>query len=115
MFNAVNTEKIGEVNVVSLRGQFIGGDETDSLRQTLKSLHDEGAKKVIVDMENVTYLNSTALGSLISAHSTFAKSSGKIVLSTVGKNIENIFIITKLTLVFDIAPNREEALTKFNF
>jgi len=100
--------------VVKLRGQFIGGVETDELRDTLKSFAEQQKNNLIIDLENVTYLNSTALGVLISAHSNFAKRNGKIILCNVSKSIENIFVITKLTLVFTIAEKLEDALKLIN-
>ena len=96
--------------VVRLRGQFIGGAETDELRETLKKFSDQQHNNLIIDLENVTYLNSTALGVLISSHANFVKRNGKIILCNVSKSLENIFVITKLTLVFTISENVESAL-----
>ncbi len=109
MFESIVVRKEGDLAIVTLRGEFIGGEETDQLRDTLKKLPAEGIKKVIIDLGKVSYLNSTALGVLISAHATFTKAGGKIVLANLTKGIENIFIITKLTLIFDIYSSVDEA------
>jgi anti-anti-sigma factor len=106
----VNIEKqIGGI-IVHLKGKFIGGDETEELRNTLKELSDQEVDAAIIDLEKVTYLNSTALGVLISAHASFAKRNAKIILANVAKSIENLFVITKLTLVFPIHETLEEAI-----
>jgi anti-anti-sigma factor len=106
----VNIEKqIGGI-IVHMKGQFIGGDETDELRNKLKELSDQGVDAAIIDLEKVTYLNSTALGVLISAHASFAKRDAKIILANVAKSIENLFVITKLTLVFPIHETLEDAI-----
>ncbi len=102
-------EQIGGI-ILTLKGQFVGGDETDELRQTIKNIADQKKRNLIIDLDKVSYLNSTALGVLISAHAHFAKKEGKIVLCNVGKSIENLFVITKLTLVFPIFDSREEAI-----
>jgi anti-sigma B factor antagonist len=102
-------EQIGGV-VVYLKGDFIGGEETDELRDTLKKLAEGPKNKIIIDMGKVTYLNSTALGVLISAHATVTKKGGMIALCNLDKSVENLFVITKLTLVFPIFPNLEEAI-----
>lgn len=102
-------EQIGGI-ILTLKGQFVGGDETDELRQTIKDIADQKKRNLIIDLDKVSYLNSTALGVLISAHAHFAKKEGKIVLCNVGKSIENLFVITKLTLVFPIFDSREEAI-----
>lgn len=96
--------------IVHLKGQFIGGQETDDLRDSLKKLADQEKKKLIINLDKATYLNSTALGVLISAHANFAKRDGKIILCKVSKSIENIFVITKLSMVFPICEDLDEAM-----
>lgn len=102
-------EQIGGT-ILHLKGQFIGGEETDSLRNTLKEIAEQNKNKLIINLEKTTYLNSTALGVLISAHANFVKRDGKIILAHVSKSIENIFVITKLTLVFPICVSVDEAI-----
>jgi anti-anti-sigma factor len=96
--------------VVHLKGQFIGGEETDELRNTLRELSEKNVHVAIVDLEKVTYLNSTALGVLIASYATFAKRDAKIILCNLGKSIENLFVITKLSLVFPIYENLDSAI-----
>lgn len=106
----VKVEKqIGGV-IVNLKGQFIGGEETDLLRSTLQEIAESKEDKMIINLEKVTYLNSTALGVLIASHANFAKRDAKIVLCNVSKSIQNIFVITKLTMVFTISESLEEAI-----
>lgn len=102
-------EQIGGV-VIHLKGQFIGGEETDKLRDTLKEIAEQKRNNLIIDLESVTYLNSTALGVLISAHANFVKREGKIILCNISKSLENIFVITKLTLVFTITDSVNDAI-----
>ncbi len=106
-------EQIGGT-ILHLNGQFIGGNETDELRENLKTIAERNQSKLIINLKDVTYLNSTALGVLISAHANFVKRDAKVVLCNVSKSIENIFVITKLTLVFTIADNIQEATQILN-
>lgn len=106
-------EQIGG-SVIHLSGQFIGGKETDELRDKLKEISEKKENKLVVNLEKVTYLNSTALGTLISAHTSFVKKEGKIILCNLSKSIENIFVITKLTLVFDITETLDEAIKQIS-
>jgi anti-sigma B factor antagonist len=112
MFDSLKTEEVQGIPIVSMRGQFVGGKETDELRSTLKTILEQGKKHAVVSLKDASYLNSTALGVLISAHASFAKEEGKIALCNISDSIENIFVITKLTLVFDISPSTEEAVSK---
>jgi anti-sigma B factor antagonist len=114
MSEQISVEQQGVVTVLRLHGQFIGGDETDSLREEFKRLALSEKPLVAVDLHGVSYLNSTALGVLISAHANFTKRTGRVALCNVSKNIENIFVITKLTLVFEMFPTVEDATNQFS-
>ncbi len=114
MFDQIKLEEQNNITIVRLRGQFIGGDETDRLRTVLNQMAEEKKPVLVVDLEKVTYLNSTALGVLISTHANFTRRNSKIALCNISKNIENIFVITKLTLVFDIYPTVDEAIKKLS-
>ncbi|MCE9627904.1 MAG: STAS domain-containing protein [Candidatus Eisenbacteria bacterium] len=103
-----------DIIVIAPKGNFVGGDETDELRDTIKKISDEGNKKLVIDLGEVLYLNSTALGVLISAHANYSKREGKIKLCQLNKNLENLFVITKLALIFDSYPSQEEAITSFS-
>ncbi|MBM4158145.1 MAG: STAS domain-containing protein [Ignavibacteria bacterium] len=99
--------------VLELKGNFVGGDETDELRDTIKKISEEGNKKLIIDLGGVVYLNSTALGVLISAHTNYTKREGKIKLCQLNKNLQNLFVITKLSLIFDAYHSQQEAIVSF--
>lgn len=111
MSGSLRREQLSGIEIVSLRGQFIGGEETDELRTVLGEVAHTAPKAVLLDMSNVTYLNSTALGVLIAAHASMAKNGGKVALCGLSQSLENIFVITKLSMVFDIYQNREHALS----
>ncbi len=98
------------VRIVKPRGEFIGGKETDELRDALAKEAEQGTDRLLIDLEDVTYLNSSALGVLIAAHTNFTKREAKLGLSNVSKNIENIFVITKLAVVFNIYDDQSEGL-----
>ncbi len=100
----------GAIEVITLRGQFIGGKETDELRSVLTEVTQSGTSVIVLDMADVTYLNSTALGVLIAAHSSISKRGGKIVLCGLSKSLENIFVITKLSMIFEIYSDLQTAL-----
>ena len=103
------TEERG-VRVLAARGEFVGGNETDKLRETLAEEAEKGTDRLLIDLSDVTYLNSSALGVLISAHTNFSKRGGMLGLCNVSDGITNIFVITKLSLVFNVYGNREEGL-----
>ncbi|MGA9407333.1 MAG: STAS domain-containing protein [Bacteroidota bacterium] len=110
----VATEQNGEILVIEPKGALVGGEETDELRNAVAESIEKGNKKLIVDLGKVTYMNSTAIGALVSAHTSYANRKGKIVLCNVNKNIKNIFVVTKLSMIFQVAENRSEAISAFS-
>lgn len=104
----------GNIVVLELKGNYVGGQETDDLRDAIKKLSDEDNVKLVIDLGEVSYLNSSALGVLIAAHANYTKRGGKIKLCQLNKNLENLFVITKLSLIFDSYPNQVEAIASFS-
>jgi anti-sigma B factor antagonist len=111
----VKTSTIADANVglIEVSGSLVGGDETVEVRQAIAGFVDRKYEKLLIDLSKVTYLNSTAIGVLVSAQTTYSRNGWQIKLTGLNKNIENIFVITKLTLVFDVRDSREEALKSF--
>ena len=103
----------GNIAVLSPKGYLTGGDETEELEKTIKNLSEGGNKNLIINLAETQHLNSTALGVLISAHSNYVRRGGQMKLCSVDKRIENIFVITKLSLVFDVYPSEEQAIASF--
>lgn len=105
--------QVGTITILAPKGYLTGGDETEELEQTIKSLIESGNKNLIINLSETQFLNSTALGVLISAHTNYVKRDGQVKLCSVDKRIENIFVITKLSLVFDVYSTEEQAIASF--
>ena len=105
--------QVESIVILYPKGYLTGGEETDELERTIKELGEGGNKHLIINLGDTQHLNSTALGVLISAHTNYVKRSGQMKLCSVDKRIENIFVITKLSLVFDVYPNEEQAIASF--
>jgi anti-sigma B factor antagonist len=102
-----------DIAILEPRGSLIGGEETDELKTKAKDLIEQGNKKLILDLGGVTYINSSGIGALVSIHSQYQKAQGKIKLCNMGKGVQNVFVITKLTSVFEIDEDREKAVKSF--
>ncbi len=102
--------KGGDVAILEPKGSLVGGDETDDLRSSVNDLLEKGNRKLVIDLGKVTYLNSTAIGALVAAHTSYANRSGKIVLCNVNKSITNIFIVTKLSMIFQVEKDQGDAV-----
>jgi anti-anti-sigma factor len=110
----VKTTTLDEsIGLIEVGGSLVGGDETDKLRAAVAGFLDREYQKLIIDLSDVTYLNSTAIGVLVSAHTSYSRKGWHIKLCGINKNINNIFVITKLTLVFDVLDSRQDAVKSF--
>lgn len=103
----------GGIGLIEVRGSLIGGDETDELRQAIAGFVSREYPKLLIDLSGVTYLNSTAIGVLVAAQTTYARRKWQIKLCGINKNIDSIFVITKLSLVFDVHDKRADAMKSF--
>jgi anti-sigma B factor antagonist len=105
--------EVGSIAIVMPHGYLTGGEETEELDRGIKKLAEAGNKNLIVNLAEVQHLNSTALGALIYAHTNYVRRGGQMKLCAVDKRIENIFVITKLSLVFDVYGSEEQAIASF--
>jgi anti-anti-sigma regulatory factor len=88
-----------DIAVLEPRGSLIGGEETDELKAKAKDIIEQGNKKLVLD-----------LGALVGIHSMYQKVGGQIKLCNVAKGVQNVFVITKLTSVFDVEEDRNKAI-----
>ncbi len=111
---AVKTSTLdGGIGCIEVKGSLVGGEETDEIRKAVAGFVDRDYQKLLIDLSKVTYVNSTAIGVLVSAQTSYTRRNWQIKLCGINKNINNIFVITKLTLVFDVKDSREEAIKSF--
>jgi anti-sigma B factor antagonist len=101
------------IGLIEPKGSLVGGDETDDLRKAIAGFVDRNYDKLIIDLSGVTYLNSTAIGVLVGTHTSYTRKNWQIKLCGVNKNLDSIFVITKLSLVFDVRETRDDAVKSF--
>lgn len=105
--------QVGSIHILAPKGYLTGGDETEELEKKIKALSEAGNKHLIINLAETQHLNSTALGVLIAAHASYVRKGGQMKLCSVDRRIENIFVITKLSMVFDVYPNEDQAIASF--
>ena len=110
---SLDVRTVGDVTVLTPKGMLLGGKETDELQGKIKELAEAANKKLLINLGQTTFMNSVSLGVLIAGHSNYAKRTAKMKLCAVDKKIQNIFVVTKLSLVFDVYDSEDEALKSF--
>ena len=101
------------IAVLTLKGDFLGEPETTKVREKIRSLVGDDVKHVVMDLGGVNYVNSSGLGTLISALTTMRNAGGDLRLARIGDKVQNLFIITQLVKVFDTYETVERALSSY--
>lgn len=109
----MNQRSVGNVAILEPEQYLTGGIETDDLSTAIDVLIEQDNKCLLVNLIRTLHLNNVALGLLIRTHSNYVRRGGEMVLCSVDKRIENIFVITKLSLVFNVYPDEKTALASF--
>jgi anti-sigma B factor antagonist len=102
-----------DIAVIEPHGTITGGNEIDELKVKARDLLDQGNRKLIIDLGKITYINSMGIGTLVHIYTSYQNAKGKIKLCNLGKSVQNIFVITKLSSVFDVLDTRESAIESF--
>jgi anti-sigma B factor antagonist len=102
------------VSVLTPQGQLVGGDETMELEQKIRDLASGGNQKLVIDLTQVEFINSWALGVLIGGHVNYSKRGGHIKLASMSKRIDQLLVITKLVRIFEIHESVDEGIKSFD-
>jgi anti-sigma B factor antagonist len=108
----INVHEVDGIAVVGLDGRVVLGDESNALREQVKKMLASG-KKIVLDMSNVSYIDSAGLGTLVAAHHSARTQGASLKLSNLGKKFQEILQVTKLLTVFDVYPSEAAAVSSF--
>jgi len=104
---------IDGVTILDLSGDIQMGQGNDYLHRTLHSLIDEGTTKVLVNLANISYIDSSGLGELVSGFTTMEKAGGELKLLNLTQRVSELMMITKLLTVFDTFDDERMAIASF--
>ena len=108
------TRTVGNVTVVDISGRIVLGSESASLRSLVGQLLGSGHKKILLNLAEVNYIDSSGLGHLVSAFTTARKQQGELKLLRLTNKVHDLMQITKLYTVFDIRDDETEAIKSFD-
>ena len=106
----ITNREIDGVSVVALDGRIVLGEESNSLRQRLKSLISEGKKKIVLNMADVKYIDSAGLGMLVAAHVSAKTQGAALHLSNLGNKFHDVLQLTRLLTVFSVYDTEAAAV-----
>ncbi len=110
----MTNREVGGVSVVALDGRIVLGDESNALRVKLKSLIAEGKKQIVLNMDNIKYIDSAGLGILVAAHCSAKTQGASLRLCHLGSKFHEVLQITKLLTVFEVCDTEAAAVASFS-
>ena len=109
----IANSEVDGVTVLELDGRIALGEDSDSLREKLKALVAAGTKKIVLNVANVKYIDSTGLGTLIAAHVSAKTQGASVRLCHLSQKFHDILEVTELLTVLDIYDTQAAALNNF--
>jgi anti-sigma B factor antagonist len=109
-----SNRQIDGITIVDLSGRITLGEGSVVLRDTIRDLVSKGKTRILLNLANVTYIDSSGIGELVSAYTTLRNQGGELKLLSLTKKVHDLLQITKLYTVFDIKDEEAAAVQSFN-
>jgi anti-sigma B factor antagonist len=109
----VNQREIEGIVILDLTGRLVAGAEASDLRRHFDSLRSRQQSRVILNLKQLDYIDSTGLGTMVIGHSTASDAGGNVKLVNLSKRSAQLLILTKLATVFEIFDDEQTAINSF--
>jgi len=111
----VHTREVEDVTMVDVSGRIILGDETSTLRKTIRDLVSNGKKKIVLNLAEVSYIDSSGVGELVASYTAVRSAGGELKLLNLTKKVHDLLQVTKLYTIFDIKDSEFMAVKSFDW
>src|SRR3984893_17090714 len=101
------------ITVLDLKGRLTVGDDVSRFREQLQKQIDSGHRNIVLNMEQVDYIDSTGLGALVMAYTSMQRANGKIKLLNLSRRGIELLVMTKLTTIFEVFDDEQSAINSF--
>lgn len=109
----IEVRTVGDVKVMDCSGKITLGEGTMSIRTTVRKFLDSGAKKILLNLGDVSYIDSSGIGELVSTYTSALNSGSRLKLLNLTSRIQQLLAITKLLTVFETFEDEKAALASF--
>ena len=109
----IEERSVGDVTVLDLKGKMTLGEGDELLKDKINSLLQQDKKQLLLNLENVPYIDSAGLGEIVRTYTTVSRQGGKLKLLNLTKRIQDLLAITKLLTVFDTYDSEAEAIKSY--
>jgi len=109
----LTTRQVGDVTVIDANGRITLGEGASTFRDTLRDLATKGDKKLLVNLSDVSYIDSSGIGEMVSGFTTVTNHGGQLKLLGLTKRVKDLLQITKLYTVFEVFEDEATAVRSF--
>ena len=109
----LSTRQVGDVSVVDVAGRITLGEGSSALRDLVREMVGKGQKKILLNLGDVSYIDSSGIGELVSGFTTVTNNGGEMKLLNLNKRVKDLLQITKLYTVFDVHEDEAGAIRAF--
>ena len=109
----LTSRQVGDVTVIDAAGRITLGEGASAFRDTIRDLSAKGNKKLLVNLGEVSYIDSSGIGELVSGFTTVTNGGGQLKLVGLSHRVKDLLQITKLYTVFDVYEKEAEAVSSF--
>jgi anti-sigma B factor antagonist len=110
----IKERQAGDVTILDLSGKITIGEGSVQLREAVKRLLDDGKKKILLNLGDVSYVDSSGIGELVSSYTTTNNNGGQLKLLNLTKKIQDLLMITKLLTVFQTFDDEQKAVSSYS-
>ena len=110
----IDTRNVNSITILELHGKVTIGEGSREIRKTIRELLDAGNKNILLNLGDVSYVDSSGIGELVSSYTTVTNQGGQFKLLHLTKKIRELLAITKLLTVFDSYDDEETAIGSFS-
>jgi anti-sigma B factor antagonist len=104
---------VNGVDVVDIEGRIVLGEESNAFREKVKSLLAAGKKKIVLNLAQVSYIDSAGLGTLVATFHSARSQGATLKLTNLGTKFKEVLQVTKLMTVFDTYDTEAAAIASF--
>ena len=109
----LTTRQVGDVTVVDAVGRITLGEGASTFRDTIRDLASSGHKKILLNLGEVSYIDSSGIGEMVSGFTTVTNQGGLVKLLNLTKRVKDLLQITKLYTVFEVFDDEAAAVRSF--
>jgi anti-sigma B factor antagonist len=109
----LNTRQVGDVTVIDISGRVTLGEGSSAIREAMRDLTAKGNKKVLLNLSEVSYIDSTGIGELVAGFTSAANAGGTVKLLGVTKHVKDVLQISRLYTVFEAFDDEADAVRSF--